>query len=168
MKESKAYTVFKKNLEQNHSLSIIYELYEDSNNLHDFKNMLRAELSLNVSCFDTYFHDIINEKSNDAKLPTSLKHATFQGSGSIKDAANYLGIPNIWERLSNEWLKPNEECKSILDEIIQRRNQIVHESDMNKESGEKRDISIDYVKESTDYLRCIVSMIDAWIMYDIK
>lgn len=168
MKESKAYSIFKNNLEQNHSLSIIYKLYEDLKNLYDFKNMLRAELTLNVSCFDTYFHDIISEMTNNDKLPISLEHATFQCSKSIQKAADYLEIPNIWERLSNEWAKSEEECKLMLDEIIKRRNEIVHESDINKESGEKNDISIDYVKESTDYLRCIVSMIDAWVMYDIK
>jgi hypothetical protein len=146
--------------------------------------ILRAELVLIVSAFDTYIHDIVlevlrhkyvNGKKNSYMQHIITKNAivsenqfvskirethgfkTFQAPKKVSDAIGLLDIANIWSYFTSF---PNIE--TTLSLIVQRRNHIAHESDINPANGlgEKWPIDLFMVQEVVKTIQTITRELD--------
>lgn len=66
----------------------------------------------------------------EADLRRQYSKVTFQSSRQIEAAFTSIGVNKIWSRLSTRLGKSPEEIKLQLDLMVRRRNQIVHEADL--------------------------------------
>ncbi|MBQ8066573.1 MAG: hypothetical protein IJ200_13080 [Prevotella sp.] len=88
---------------------------------------------------------------------------SFQGPQSIEYATSLMGLKGIWKRLSEELGLSCDSIKTELSLIIRRRNQIAHESDIDYDTGEKREMLLDDVARARKFLTMIVEQIDTWL-----
>jgi hypothetical protein len=66
----------------------------------------------------------------ESDLRRRYSRETFQSSRQIESALSAVGINRIWTRLSSRLSKTPDEIKLQLDLMVRRRNQIVHEADL--------------------------------------
>ena len=64
----------------------------------------------------------------------ALNRQTFQGSRQVEQALRMLGLKKPWTKISEKLRETPEGARSRLDEIVRRRNQIVHEGDVQHRS----------------------------------
>jgi hypothetical protein len=55
---------------------------------------------------------------------------TFQSSRQIENGLSAIGIQKIWKNISDSMMLSGEDIKKKLDLLVYRRNQIVHEGDL--------------------------------------
>jgi len=67
----------------------------------------------------------------EADLRRQYSKETFQSSRQLENVLASIGLNKIWSRLSVRLGKSAEEIKLQLDLMVRRRNQIVHEADLN-------------------------------------
>lgn len=66
----------------------------------------------------------------EQKIILNHSHLSFQDPAKVADALSYIWEEkNKWEKISEKMLMPKNICMNQLKTIINRRNQIVHESD---------------------------------------
>jgi hypothetical protein len=83
-------------------------------------NLLRAALTMLVSAIDTSIHELI------------INAVMFElSSRQIEGALAKIGIKKIWSKLSPVIGQAPDDIKIRLDLLVRRRNQIVHEGDLN-------------------------------------
>lgn len=148
--------------------------------------LLRAELVAMVSALDTYVHDIVREglkhqyansiqnahlnhmishnsitssASLDNKIREINGYKSFQAPKKIKVAFEQIGILDIWAKV--ETVFPNAE--DIVNRIVDRRNLIAHESDINPANGlgEKWPITLPHVQQVVNNIDRIVYILDS-------
>ncbi|MDD2265464.1 HEPN domain-containing protein [Sulfuricurvum sp.] len=148
--------------------------------------LLRAELVAMVSALDTYVHDIVREglkhqytngthnmhlnhiiSTNQITSSTSLDnkireingYKSFQAPKKIKAAFEQIGILDIWAKV--ETALPNAE--DTVSRIVDRRNLIAHESDINPANGlgEKWPITLPHVQQVVTNIDRIVNILDS-------
>ncbi|MFN0048025.1 MAG: HEPN domain-containing protein [Cytophagales bacterium] len=68
------------------------------------------------------------------------KTKSFQKPEIIRDNILKIGVENIWLRISNDLNIPQVELENTLQLIIERRDAIVHEADIDVSTGFKRSI----------------------------
>jgi hypothetical protein len=66
----------------------------------------------------------------EASLRRQYSKETFQSSRQLENVFAGIGINKIWSRVSARLGKTAEEIKLQLDLMVRRRNQIVHEADL--------------------------------------
>ncbi len=66
----------------------------------------------------------------EADIRRQYAKDTFQSSRQVETALASIGINKIWSRLSKRLGNTPEEIKLKLDLMVRRRNQIVHEADL--------------------------------------
>ena len=88
------------------------------------------------------------------------KQHTFQGSAQLCKALKMMGVQNPWDQLEHKINLTKNEIITLLDEIANRRNQIVHEADLvRKTSGQTvtlREISLIRTKKYIGFIENIV------------
>lgn len=67
----------------------------------------------------------------EADIRRQYAKETFQSSRQLEAVLASIGINKIWSRLSGRLENTPEEIKLKLDLMVRRRNQIVHEADLN-------------------------------------
>lgn len=152
------------------------------------EELLRAEIVAVVSAFDTYIHDIVrlglkcqyqNSVSNPYITNFTSKHSisslenfemkirevhsykTFQAPKKISEALEMITISDIWTKI-----KPNiPDVETILQLIIERRNKIAHESDINPTNGlsEKWPINLNTAQRVVYSINEIIINIDTLV-----
>lgn len=157
------------------------------------EELLRAEIVAVVSAFDTYIHDIVrlglkcqyqNSVSNPYITNFTNKHSisslenfemkirevhsykTFQAPKKISEALEMITINNIWTKI-----KPNiPDVETILQLIIERRNKIAHESDINPTNGlsEKWPINLNMAQRVVYSINDIIINIDTLIKNELS
>ena len=101
-----------------------------------------------------------------AAIQRVLHEDTFQGPGGIEKAINMLGINNFWAQVVA--ILPGspkvEDVKKKLNELVRRRNFIVHEADTIRKIRAKkttlRDITYTETKEQIEWLEQLVAAIN--------
>jgi len=93
-----------------------------------------------------------------------LLRMTFQSSQEVGDAMAMVGVKDGWKTVASTMnLKP-EEVKSRLDKVVGRRNQIVHEGDLARQSRPRRvklnPIGRKEVGADLDFLTTLVKALD--------
>lgn len=66
----------------------------------------------------------------EADLRRQYSKETFQSSRQLEAALANIGVSKIWNRISARLGKAPEQIKLELDLMVRRRNQIVHEADL--------------------------------------
>lgn len=72
----------------------------------------------------------IRLKLIESELRLQYTKESFQSSKKIESALATIGIKKVWTKLSDILDKPPESIKKTLDLLVRRRNQIVHEGDL--------------------------------------
>ena len=99
----------------------------------------------------------------DSYLNRLLSKDAFQSPKSIEYALGLIGISKIWAASTGAFGDTAENIKNRMALIVQRRNQIAHEADIDRSTGLPRTISIDTVKDCRTFLQVFVGAIDAQI-----
>jgi hypothetical protein len=97
------------------------------------------------------------------------KKYTFQKPDDIEKAAGLLGIKEFWNEVSKK-LNGNqrpEDVKKKLHNIVNRRNQIVHEADLERQQRARkprlRDLSRSKAEKYVNYIEAFVKAVDELI-----
>lgn len=84
----------------------------------------------------------------------------FLSEKGVDETAHFLGISNLWEIASGKVGVSVKEFKEIFNDVVNRRNKIVHQMDNNKLTGSKNPITIRDVKRARNVIRSIISSIE--------
>lgn len=166
-----ALLLFRRNRARILDLGAVYDLCLGRAPLltNQLDEILRAQIVLSVSAFDTFIHDcvrigIVRQFTTAGVLSNSLKSysipfedfqtinalptindktlyldgvikkvnskISYQRPASIENAMSLLGVGNIWSKVSMGMKMPASDIKAELSNIVNRRNMIAHESDL--------------------------------------
>jgi len=102
---------------------------------------------------------IIEEKNNqwlDYQIRTINGFKSFQQADKIEEAINLILKENIWNEVAKKLNKSEKEIKMRLNLIIDRRNQIAHEADIQFEDKELREINSEDINDSIAFIELLV------------
>lgn len=104
--------------------------------------------------------------STDAWLEAEIvrQHAlrSFQKSDKVAEATRLVSPHKLWERVASAMRMPAQDIRRQLDLIVDRRNQIVHQSDADPVApGARWPIAAPDVVSSLDFLERVGRTIDA-------
>lgn len=116
---------------------------------------LRFNISMKMA------NNLVLDPSNtiwiEDEIRTRHSWLSFQDPDKLADAIRLIHTNPIWSDLSEKLLVDKKILKDRLKLIVERRNKIAHEADMNPtDPGSKWPISPDMVTESIDYLNLLV------------
>lgn len=130
------------------------------------EDVLRAALAQSVAALDTYLHWALADTPLD-NMPSALKRSeamvqnrdkirpkvrargileretrrqTFQSSRGAEEAMLLLGIRRAFNKIASE-IRPHQSAQDVqdrLNRIVNRRNQVVHEGDLQRQSRPQR------------------------------
>lgn len=91
---------------------------------------------------------------------------TFQSSRKVESGMQMLGVRNAFSKISVEIVPPQapQDIKNRLDRIVHRRNQVVHEGDLQRQSRPqrvKREVAdAAAIQADLNWLRTLIEAID--------
>ncbi|HEY9837420.1 MAG TPA: HEPN domain-containing protein, partial [Vampirovibrionales bacterium] len=90
-----------------------------------------------------------------------LGYQSFQHPDKIADAIRLISDKKLWEEVANQMGKPQKDIKQELRAIVDRRNQIAHEADIDPTYGigSRRNIDPVLVAEAVDFIEKIIETI---------
>ena len=74
----------------------------------------------------------------DDQIRTSNGYRSFQTPANIADAVRLVSDVQLWNEIASRMYMPSQEVRERLQLIVDRRNQIAHEADMNPSPYEDR------------------------------
>jgi len=111
----------------------------------------------------TLFDKAIMEEKSDIWLNHQIRYRngfkSFQEADKIKEAMLLITDTDIWEEVTTTLEGDVRQIKRKLNLIIDRRNQISHEADIEPTYQELRTIYIDDVKDSIIFIESLVEAI---------
>ena len=109
------------------------------------------------------FQKAIMEAKSDVWLNHQIRHRngfkSFQEADKLKEAMSLIIDTDIWEEVANKLEDDVLQIKRKLNLIIDRRNQISHEADIEPTYQELRIIYIDDVKDSIIFIESLINVI---------
>jgi hypothetical protein len=103
--------------------AILFEIKEDKS-VFKLENVKVGALVSKESDRDTRIRLI------ESDLRRQYSKDSFQSSRQIENSLAQIGITKIWTKLASSLAQPPEDIKLKLDLLVRRRNQIVHEGDL--------------------------------------
>lgn len=100
----------------------------------------------------------------DSYLNKLLAKDSFQSPKSIEYALGLIDISKIWTAAASTFCNTADNVKNELALIVQRRNQIAHEADVDITTGLPRAISIEVVSDCRNFLQLLVKSIDTQVI----
>lgn len=99
--------------------------------------------------------------SVDKAVRRANSYKSFQSPEAISQALSSIGVKKIWKRLESYLGRPAESTKDTLKAIVERRNKIVHESDVDPtfSDGYRYTITKDMVLETEIFIEQLVNAI---------
>ena len=86
-----------------------------------------------------------------ARVYSVLRTMSFQSPEKIKDGLSYIWEePRKWQLLSQECGLSEEDLRDKVKLYVERRNQIVHEADVDFSSGDRRVLGVGAFKDGID------------------
>ena len=97
-------------------------------------------------------------------------YKTFQNADSISQALSLIGVKSIWDKVGVSLAIPPSDVRTSLNIIIDRRNRIAHESDIDPTMGLGMKYPIDYhmVGQALDFLKRLVVAIDSTVVSEVQ
>ena len=99
----------------------------------------------------------------DVSIKRCLEKDSYQSPASVEYALSLLNIKKIWSSCSSVFGDTGDNVKNRLALIIQRRNQIAQESDMDV-TGIQRSINSQTINDCREFFLKFVSVIDSLIV----
>ncbi len=103
--------------------AIMFEIKEDKS-IFKLNNVKIGALAAKEPDYD------IRIRLIESDLRHQFAKESFQSSRQIENSLAQIGITKIWTKLSSTIGQPPEDIKIKLDLLVHRRNQIVHEGDL--------------------------------------
>jgi RiboL-PSP-HEPN len=98
----------------------------------------------------------------ESDLRRQFSRESYQSSRQIENSLAQIGITKIWTKLAFKLGQPAEDIKLKLDLLVRRRNQIVHEGDLDHLHS-IRDIDREDLDESLKFTKdLVVGIIDEY------
>jgi RiboL-PSP-HEPN len=94
---------------------------------------------------------------------------TFQSAENISQALALIGVKSIWDKVGALLSTPSSDVRTHLDIIVDRRNRIAHESDIDPTMGIGIKYAIDHpmVQQATNFLERIVRAIHSTVISEV-
>lgn len=113
----------------------------------------------------------VNQLINATDQPTrkqiidiAIKEITskdsYQSPRSIENALGLISVKKIWTSLGKELSLPPDDIKNQLNLIINRRNKIAHEADIDRATGLKKTISASDIKDTMEFIETLAKTLD--------
>ncbi|MBI3468945.1 MAG: hypothetical protein HY000_38565 [Planctomycetes bacterium] len=96
------------------------------------------------------------------KMISFVNFSYLSGKRGIHVTGALLGIDNPWKRIAERLQRGEEELKKILDDAVNRRNDIVHRADREKKApdGPAQDIGYAWSRQTVDTVRVVCLCLD--------
>ncbi len=112
---------------------------------------------------NTLFQKAIMEEKSDVWLNHQIRHRngfkSFQEADKIKEAMFLIIEVDIWTEVANVLEEDVRQIKRRLNLIIDRRNQISHEADIEPTYQELRNIYVEDINDSIVFIESLVEVI---------
>lgn len=114
---------------------------------------------------DSYAAEFIS-----AKILGLTKFKYLSTSKGVQVVGKLLGLENPWDLISTRLSREKKELKTTLDDTVDRRNDIVHRADRNKDNllAEPQDITYAWARHAIDTVQHICFALDELIVIQIK
>jgi hypothetical protein len=95
---------------------------------------------------------------------------TFQRPAAISEALGLIGVKDIWPRLAAKLGRASTDVQGELDLIVDRRNRIAHEGDIDPSAGFalKYPIDLPTVRDALVFLDTMVNELHALVVGDTR
>ena len=125
---------------------------------HRPKTNAYLNFSIPLSQVDTMVNSSIMppELIFEQQILNNHKHLAFQEPDKISNALSLIwNEPHKWQKISQKIGEPENDTKTKLKNIVIRRNQIVHEADMDLQTGDLQEIEKSDVEMSIEFVEKI-------------
>ncbi|MGL5081043.1 MAG: HEPN domain-containing protein [Microcoleaceae cyanobacterium] len=97
----------------------------------------------------------------EAEIRERLGYQSFQQADKIADAIRYISDKKLWDEVAIEINKPAKDIKQQLNSIVDRRNKIAHEADIDPtfNIGGRWNIDEVLVGDAVDFIAMLVESI---------
>lgn len=108
---------------------------------------------------------VVNRLNNASGLEDEIRerlgYESFQQADKIADAIRYISDKKLWDEVANKISKPAKDIKQQLNSIVDRRNKIAHEADIDPtfNIGNRWNIDEVLVGNAVDFIEQIVESI---------
>jgi hypothetical protein len=110
-------------------------------------------------------NSVVNRLNNASWLEDEIRerlgYQSFQQADKIADAIRYISDKKLWDEVANKISKPAKDIKQQLNSIVDRRNKIAHEADIDPSFniGDRWNIDEVLVGNAVDFIEQIVESI---------
>jgi hypothetical protein len=114
---------------------------------------------------DSYAADFVS-----TKILSLTKFKYLSNAKGIQVVGKLLGLENPWDMLSSQLSREKKELKSTLNDTVERRNDIVHRADRNKDNplADPQEITYAWALQAVDTVQHICLALDELIANKIK
>ena len=108
---------------------------------------------------------VVNRLNNASGLEDEIRerlgYESFQQPDKIADAIRYISDKKLWDEVANKIRRPPKDIKQQLNSIVDRRNKIAHEADIDPtfNIGNRWNIDEVLVGDAVDFIEQIVESI---------
>jgi len=108
---------------------------------------------------------VVNRLNNASWLENEIRerlgYQSFQQPDKIADAIRYISDKKLWDEVANKISQPAKDIKQQLNSIVDRRNKIAHEADIDPtfNIGNRWNIDEVLVGDAVDFIEQIVESI---------
>ncbi|MCU0543478.1 MAG: HEPN domain-containing protein [Oscillatoriaceae cyanobacterium Prado104] len=97
----------------------------------------------------------------ESEIRERLGYQSFQQADKIADAIRYISDKKLWDEVANKISKPAKDIKQQLNSIVDRRNKIAHEADIDPtfNIGNRWNIDEVLVGDAVDFIELVVESI---------
>lgn len=97
----------------------------------------------------------------ESEIRERLGYQSFQQADKIAEAIRYISSKKLWDEVAIQMTKPAKEIKQQLNSIVDRRNKIAHEADIDPtfNIGDRWNIDELLVSEAVDFIERLVESI---------
>ncbi len=113
----------------------------------------------------TLSNSLINRLNNTSWLEDEIRerlgYQSFQQADKIAEAIRYISDKKLWDEMAIQMTKPAKDIKQQLTSIVDRRNKIAHEADIDPtfNIGSRWNIDEGLVGDAVDFIEMLVESI---------
>jgi RiboL-PSP-HEPN len=113
----------------------------------------------------TISNSILNRLNNTSWLESEIRerlgYQSFQQADKIADAIRYISDKKLWDEVAIQMTKSSKDIKQQLNSIVDRRNKIAHEADIDPtfNIGNRWNIDELLVSDAVDFIEKLVESI---------
>ena len=108
---------------------------------------------------------ILNRLNNTSWLESEIRerlgYQSFQQADKIADAIRYISDKKLWDEVAIQMARPARDVKQQLNSIVDRRNKIAHEADIDPtfNIGSRWNIDEELVGDAVNFIEILVESI---------